>query len=229
MTAEILVVDDEADLRELLRFRLGEAGYDVVTAASGSEALSAVARRRPTVVLLDWMLPDMPGTEVCRRLRAAAGTRDLPILMLTARGEEVDRVVGLEIGADDYVVKPFSVRALLLRERVLARRSAERSSPGTPESLRWRGLSIDLTGHRLLADGQEVQLTPIEFKLLVLLVQNPGRAYTREKLLDDVWNITADVTTRTVDTHVKRLREKLGKYGDAIETVRGIGYRLKES
>jgi two-component system phosphate regulon response regulator PhoB len=225
----ILVVDDEADLRELLRFRFREAGYEVMTASTAGEALSSVARRRPNVVLLDWMLPDMPGTEVCKRLRAAPATKDIPIIMLTARGEEVDRVVGLELGADDYVTKPFSVRELLLRVRVLTRRAGEKSAPATAETMRWRGLHLDLGGHRLLVDGDDVQLTPIEFKLLVLFVSNPGRAYTREKLLDDVWNITADVTTRTVDTHVKRLREKLGVYGDAIETVRGIGYRLKEA
>jgi two-component system phosphate regulon response regulator PhoB len=226
----VLVVDDEADLRELLLFKLREAGFEVEAVATALEGLAAAARLAPAVVVLDLMLPDLPGTEVCKRLRADPDARDIAILMLTAKGEEVDRVLGLELGADDYVVKPFSVRELVARVRALARRVRDRRTapPASEERLlRWKGITVDPAAHRVRRDGEEIVLTPIEFKLLVLLLSSPQRAFTREILLDDVWNISSEVTTRTVDTHVKRLREKLGPYGELIETVRGIGYRLR--
>jgi two-component system phosphate regulon response regulator PhoB len=227
----VLVVDDEADLRNLLLYKLREEGYEVEAVGTAAAGLAAAARLRPDVIVLDLMLPDQPGTDVCRKLRGDERTADAAILMLTARGEELDRVVGLELGADDYVVKPFSVREVVLRIRSLARRAADRASAraavaeGRP--LAWRGLELRPGEHRALADGTELPLTPLEFRLLERFMSQPGRAFTREQLLDRVWNITADVTTRTVDTHVKRLREKLGAYGEAIETVRGVGYRLR--
>ncbi len=227
----ILVIDDEADLRNLLLYKLREEGFIAAAAGTAAEGLSEAARLRPGVIILDLMLPDQPGTEVCKKLRADPSLRDVAILMLTARGDEVDRVVGLELGADDYVVKPFSVREVMLRVRALLRRAAERtaavSAVAEGKPLHWRGLEVNLTEHRVLADGTELSLTPLEFRLLSRLMTHPGRAFTRDQLLDHVWNITADVTTRTVDTHVKRLREKLGIYGEAVETVRGIGYRLR--
>ncbi len=229
----ILVIDDEADLRNLLVYKLKEEGFTAEAAATAREGIAAATRLVPAVVILDLMLPDQPGTEVCKKLRADPKLADVAILMLTAKGDEVDRVVGLELGADDYVVKPFSVREVMLRVRALARRSGERAvakdaNGGDARPLRWQGLEVNLAEHRALADGAELTLTPLEFKLLARLLAHPGRAFTRDQLLDNVWNITADVTTRTVDTHVKRLREKLGAYGDAIETVRGIGYRLRQ-
>jgi two-component system phosphate regulon response regulator PhoB len=172
------------------------------------------------------MLPDMSGTEVCRRLRAEDASREIPVIMLTAKGEEVDRIVGFEVGADDYVVKPFSVRELLLRVRAVLRRS---HSPKTEDgSLAFGALRLDRDSHRVWVDGQEIALTALEFKLLDTFLSRRGRVQSREALLSDVWGIEADVTTRTVDTHVKRLREKLGPAGRYIETLRGVGYRFRD-
>jgi two-component system phosphate regulon response regulator PhoB len=187
-------------------------------------------------VLLDLMLPDISGTEVCRQLRQDPETEELPVLMLTARGEEIDRVVGFEAGADDYVVKPFSMRELVLRIRAVLRRfepeegvepADEEQEADEPEELTFGKLRIDVPGHRVWVDGEEVSLTALEFKLLTTFVRRKGRAQTREVLLSDVWGITADIKTRTVDTHVKRLREKLDAAGEYIETVRGVGYRFR--
>ena len=226
----VLVIDDEADLRELLTFKLREAGFAVSAVATATAGLAAAQAEHPAVVVLDLMLPDLPGTEVCKRLRADPTARDVAILMLTAKGEEMDRVLGLELGADDYVTKPFSVRELVARVRALARRvSDRREAPPVTEDrlLRWKNLTADPAAHRVHLDDREIILTPLEFKLLVLLLSHPERAFTRDSLLDEVWNISAEVTTRTVNTHVKRLREKLGSYGELIETVRGVGYRLR--
>jgi two-component system phosphate regulon response regulator PhoB len=179
------------------------------------------------VIVLDLMLPDLSGTEVCRRLRDNPHTRAIPIIMCTAKGDEIDRVVGFEVGADDYVVKPYSVRELLLRIRAMLRRT-QRTEAETP-SLRFGVLRIDHGAHRTWVDEQEVQLTALEFRLLTTLATRRGRVQSRETLLSDVWGIEADITTRTVDTHVKRLREKLGVAGRYIETLRGVGYRFKDS
>ena len=228
----ILLVDDEPDLRQLLMFNLTEAGFAPEAVGTGTAGLEAAARLRPAVVILDLMLPDLPGTEVCRRLRADPQLGDVAILMLTARGDEYDRVLGFEVGADDYVMKPFSVRELVLRVRALARRSSERRvAQGTPDQgrrLSWRGLSVDPVRHRVYADGAELTLRPLEYKLIALFLEHPGRVFSRAELLEEVWGITAEVNTRTVDTHIRRLREKLGGYGDAVETVHGFGYRLRE-
>jgi two-component system phosphate regulon response regulator PhoB len=230
----ILLVDDEPDLLRLVSFNLREAGFDVEAVATGAEGLAAAARVRPAVVVLDLMLPDLSGTEVCRQLRASADVADVAILMLTARGDEYDRLLGFEVGADDYVVKPFSVRELVMRVRALARRANERQKARTAkdaaagERLAWRGLEVDTVRHRAYADGNELVLRPLEFKLISLFLEHPGKLMSRATLLEEVWGISADVNTRTVDTHVKRLREKLGNYGEAIETVHGFGYRLKD-
>jgi two-component system phosphate regulon response regulator PhoB len=222
----VLVVDDEPDLRGLLLFNLEEAGYAPLAASSGMEALSAVERERPALVLLDLMLPDIPGVEVCRRLRAAPESADLPIVMLTARGDEYDRLVGFEVGADDYVVKPFSVREVLMRVRALLRRHGE-APPSVAHTARWKALELDPLGHRLLADGNPLPLRPLEYRLAALFLLNPARLFTRAEILERVWE-SAEVGQRTVDTHVRRLREKLGEHGDAVETVSGFGYRLRD-
>ena len=229
----VLLVDDEPDLQQLLIFNLSEAGFAAEAVGTGAAAIEAAARARPSVVILDLMLPDLPGTEVCRRLKADPATRSISVIMLTAKGEEVDRVVGFEVGADDYVVKPFSVRELVLRVRALARRSVERhaarSAADEGRRLSWRGLSIDPVRHRVYADGAELAMRPLEYKLLAILLEHPGVVFARAQLLEEVWGIRGDVSTRTVDTHVRRLREKLGLYGEAIETVYGFGYRLREA
>jgi two-component system, OmpR family, phosphate regulon response regulator PhoB len=230
MSERILVVDDEPDIRQLLSFNLRDAGFEPEAVGTAAEGLAAALRARPAVIILDLMLPDMSGTEVCRKLRADPQTSDLPILMLTARGDEYDKVLGFEVGADDYVVKPFSVREVVMRVRALARRAQERTharaATEPAKSLAWRGLAVDTVRHRVMLDGQELTLRPLEFKLVATFLENPGVVYSRAKLLEEVWGITAEMNTRTVDTHIRRLRERLGTYGEAIETVHGFGYRL---
>ncbi len=227
MRERILLVDDEADIVELLEYNLRQAGYTVVTTRDGASALAEIRRQRPDLILLDLMLPDIPGTEVCRRLRRDAATSTIPVMMITARSEEIDRVVGFEIGADDYVVKPFSPRELILRIGAVLRRTStpEKQTPG--ERFRIGTLEIDVPQHRVTVDDEEIVLTALEFKLLYDLVSRPGRVQTRDSLLERVWGYVPGVETRTVDTHVKRLREKLGSAKGAIETVRGVGYRVK--
>jgi two-component system phosphate regulon response regulator PhoB len=224
MADRILVVDDEPDLLELVRFHLSQAGFEVDTARDGRQCLEAVRRRRPSLLVLDWMLPDLPGTDVCRQIRSDARLRDLPILMLTAKAEEVDRVVGFELGADDYVTKPFSPRELTLRVSAILRRA---SGEPTPSEVLERGsITLDRERHRCLVRGEEVVLTAKEFRLLEALMSRPGRVLSRQRMLDEVWGSDITVTERTIDTHLKRLREKLGVAGDEIETVRGVGYRF---
>lgn len=230
MSALILIVEDEKDLLKSLEYNLNREGYQTRVANLGKVALELAAQEPvPDLILLDLMLPDLSGVEVCRRLRQDEHTRDIPVMMVTAKGEEIDRVVGFEVGADDYVVKPFSVRELLLRVRAVLRRARpetpEGSSPSGEEVV-FGALRVDLAGHQVFVDGEELRLTVLEFKLLTTLLTRKGRVQTRETLLADVWGIEADVTTRTVDTHVKRLREKLGAAGDWVETVRGVGYRF---
>ncbi len=221
----ILLVDDERDLLSLLDFNLRAAGFETMLATTGEQALSHLRRRIPDIVLLDLMLPDVPGTEVCRQLKSDPRTRHVPVVMLTAKGEEVDRVVGFELGADDYVTKPFSVRELVLRVKAVLRRAGPaKGSERPPESV--GPIRVDVDSHRAFVDGAEIQLTPLEFRLLTTFMARLGRVQSREQLLEDVWEMSSEVETRTVDTHVKRLREKLGSGRDLLETVRGIGYRL---
>jgi two-component system phosphate regulon response regulator PhoB len=223
----VLLVDDERDLLSLLDFNLRAAGFETLLATTGEQAIAQLRRRVPDLVLLDLMLPDVPGTEVCRQIKADPRTKHVPVVMLTAKGEEVDRVVGFEIGADDYVTKPFSVRELVLRLKALLRRTGSGRSPERPPEA-VGPIRLDVDAHRAFVDGAEVTLTPLEFKLLSTLMARLGRVQSREQLLEDVWEMSSEVETRTVDTHVKRLREKLGSGRDLLETVRGIGYRLVE-
>ena len=227
MPERILVVDDEPDLLVLVRVNLAQAGYEVDCAEDGRQALARLRGAPPDLLILDLMLPDVSGTEICRRVRAEPALAELPIIMLTAKADEVDRVVGLELGADDYVTKPFSPRELTLRVRAVLRRRAPEGT-GPPRALHHGALRIDPERHRCDVAGEEIPLTAKEFELLRCLMERPGRVMTRDQLLDDVWGSDITVTTRTIDTHLKRLREKLGKAADLIETVRGVGYRFAE-
>ena len=221
----VLVVEDEMPIVELLRYNLEKSGYSVSVATDGDEALEQVANSQPDAVLLDWMLPRRSGIEVCRQLRAKPETRMLPIILLTARGEESDRVRGLETGADDYIVKPFSPRELEARLRAVLRRSQPAL---VEERLDYRGIVIDLVRHRVSRDGRQVHLGPTEYRLLRTFMQRPTRVLSRSQLLDAVWGRDVDVVERTVDVHIRRLRKALNGEGepDAIRTVRSGGYAL---
>jgi two-component system phosphate regulon response regulator PhoB len=217
-----LVIEDEDDLRHTLELNLRREGFTVIAAATGAAGLAAATSERPDVIVLDLMLPDLSGVEICRKLRQDEATRSVPIVMLTARDEEIDRVVGFEVGADDYVTKPFSMRELMLRIHARLR-----GREGGDEVTELGRLSLDIGAHRAFVDGAEVALTALEFKLLRTLMERRGRVQSRDVLLTDVWEVSLEVTTRTVDTHIKRLREKLGPaVGRYIETVRGVGYRM---
>ncbi len=225
----ILIVDDESDIREVLAYNLIAAGFEVIQAGTAADALERARAQKPDLVLLDLMLPDGSGLDVCRILKSSIETRDIQVIMVTAKGEEIDRVVGFELGADDYVVKPFSTRELLLRVQAILRRRSPTTAPslstiGGPT--RFGCLLFDREAHRAWVDDAEVQLTALEFRLLSTLYDRRDRVQARGTLLQDVWGANADMATRTVDTHVKRLREKLGAAGDYIETVRGVGYRF---
>src|SRR5579864_6282541 len=223
--ARVLVVEDEADLREVLDYNLTKEGHRVHLVSTGAEGLRAARELHPDLVLLDLMLPDMSGTSVCKSLKKDQAMRDVRVIMVTAKGEEIDRVVGFELGADDYVVKPFSVRELLLRVNAVLRR---KDAPPS-DFVEFGELRIDPAAHRAWVAGTEVALTTLEFKLLLTLYERKNRVQTRSVLLSDIWGIEADITTRTVDTHVKRLREKQKGVGRYIETVRGVGYRFTET
>jgi len=227
--ASILVIEDEPDLLQVLDYNLTQAGHSVTSVSQGYQGLELARKELPQLILLDLMLPDVSGTDVCRFLKERADTRTIPVIMVTARGEEIDRVVGFELGADDYVVKPFSVRELLLRIQAILRRNKRDSEPDATDMVEFGLLRIDRGAHRVWVDTQEIELTALEFRLLVTLYERKNRVQTRSALLDEVWGIQADITTRTVDTHVKRLREKLEGARDYVETVRGVGYRFVAS
>jgi two-component system phosphate regulon response regulator PhoB len=224
--ARVLVIEDERDLQKVLDYNLHEAGHEVLCALRGQQGLHLARERRPDIIILDLMLPDIAGTEICKTLKQQPDTQAIPIIMLTAKGEEIDRLLGFTLGADDYVTKPFSVRELLLRIEAILRRGRKTDNPEAPTV--FGCLRIDRAAHRVWIGDQEVSLTALEFKLLTTLHDRGNRVQTRSMLLDDVWGIEADITTRTVDTHVKRLREKIGPAGEYIETVRGVGYRFIE-
>lgn len=222
----VLVVDDEADIVALVAYHLAKAGYRVSTASTGPDALEAARRERPALVVLDLMLPGLSGYEVLEQIRADDATRDVAVLMLTARREEQDRIRGLSLGADDYLTKPFSPPELVLRVGAILRRVG--AAPASAGSAIVLGpLEIDTAAHLVRVRGEPVELTPTEFKLLLLLAERRGRVQARAHLLESVWEAAPDIQTRTVDMHVQRLRAKLGAAGDMIETVRGFGYRLR--
>ena len=221
----VLIVEDERDVVDLLALNLRKAGFAISTAMDGAAGLQKARSEKPAFIILDLMLPKMPGLEVCKILKGDPATRQIPIMMLTAKAEEIDRVVGLEFGADDYVTKPFSPREMILRIKAILRRA---EGPAEDESLSAGSIVIDTARHEVSVNGKRVSLTSLEFKLLRTLMQRRGRVQTRDRLLNDVWGYESVIDTRTVDTHVRRLRKKLGKVADAIESVRGFGYRLRE-
>ena len=216
----ILVVDDEPQILRVMRVSLPARGYNIVTAAGGEQALDEIRKQAPDLVILDLAMPEMSGLEVCRRVRDFSS---VPIIVLSAKGAESDKIAALDMGADDYVTKPFSPREVTLRIRAILRRGEK-----PEETLKAGSISIDPARHQVRVNSKRVHLTSLEFKLLRTLMQRRGRVQERDKLLNDVWGYESVIDTRTVDTHVRRLREKLGKAGDAIETVRGFGYRLRE-
>ncbi len=224
MRQKIYIVEDEPDIRETLKYNFSNEGFKVFTAPDGEEALSNIKKILPDVLILDLMLPGVSGLDICKSIRADDDIRDMSIIMLTAKGEEIDRVIGFELGADDYVTKPFSVRELILRVKVLLKK--QRESLVQNKLVTFGAIRIDLDAHELKINDKEIVLTALEFKLLQHLVKRKGRVQTREQLLGDVWGYSAEVTTRTVDTHIKRLREKLGNTSDYIQTIRGVGYRF---
>ena len=227
-TMRVLIIEDDKDIAELVAYNLRQEKIGCEIFASGTQGLSRARRQPPDLVILDLMLPDMGGLEVCKGLKGDTKTAHIPVLMLTAKGEEVDRVVGFEVGADDYMTKPFSPRELVLRVKAIYRRLKEQAwtAPAKPASFGL--LHVDPAKFQVMVGKEEVRLTALEFKLLQHLMANRGRVATRDSLLDHVWGYDAALTTRTVDTHIKRLREKLGMAGDYIETIRGVGYRFKE-
>jgi two-component system phosphate regulon response regulator PhoB len=224
--SKVLVVDDEPEAVELVEFNLKGAGYEVATASDGAEALNKARRIQPNLVILDVMMPEIDGMEVCKLLRRDPATSGIPIIMLTAKAAEIDRVLGLELGADDYVTKPFSPRELVLRVKRLLRTGQEAEEKA--ERFVWKDLAVDIPKHQVTVKGKEIELTATEFKLLTMLAQRRGRVQSRDQLLRDVWEYDSLIDTRTVDTHMRRLREKLGAAAKYLDTVRGVGYRFVE-
>jgi two-component system, OmpR family, phosphate regulon response regulator PhoB len=224
-TGRILLVEDEPDIAEALQYNLEKEGFEVGVEARGDTALERIRATAPDLLILDLMLPGLDGLELARLLQRDRRTAALPLIMLTARGEEVDRIVGLELGADDYISKPFSPREVVLRVKAVLRRATR--EPQTGDEIRIGDLVLDVAGHRLEVDGRQVELTATEFRLLKLLMERAGRVQTRSQLLSDVWGYSEDVDSRTVDTHIRRLRRKLGSEAERVETVIGVGYRLR--
>ena len=224
MTHKLFIVEDEPDLRDTLKYNFENEGFKVEAFSNGESFLDILQKNKPNLVILDLMLPGVSGLDVCRELRSNDNYAGIGVVMLTAKSEEVDRIVGFELGADDYVTKPFSVRELILRVKVLLKKRIENSA--NEQILEYGPISMNFDAHDVIVDGQSIILTALEFKLLKHLLKRKGRVQTRDQLLGDVWGYSSEVTTRTVDTHIKRLREKLGKTGELIQTIRGVGYRF---
>tara|TARA_B100000287_G_scaffold186000_1_gene175873 strand:- start:5060 stop:5758 length:699 start_codon:yes stop_codon:yes gene_type:complete len=224
LTKTIFIVEDEPDIRETLAYNLSQEGFKAEEFSDAESCLEKINKKAPDLLILDLMLPGMSGLDLCKEIRANKSLSNLAIIMLTAKGEEIDRIIGFELGADDYVTKPFSVRELILRVKVILKKQTE--SLENIEEVEFGAIKINLDAHEVSINDDEINLTALEFKLLKHLVQRRGRVQTRDQLLGDVWGYSSEVTTRTVDTHIKRLREKLGSVGDYIQTIRGVGYRL---
>lgn len=228
MNKTILVIEDEPDIRNLVTWHLESEGYRTIKSGDGSKGLEAAIHEKPDLIVLDLMLPGVNGIEVCKTLKRNQATAGIPVIMLTAKGEEVDRIVGFELGADDYVVKPFSPRELILRIRAVLNRY-EHAPEQTPKILRHRDMIVEVENYKVYIKDAPIRLTVTEFNLLLELLQNKGRVRSRDQLLDRVWGYHFEGYARTVDTHIRRLRQKIEPYADDIETVRGVGYRFKES
>ena len=224
ITKTIYIIEDEPDIRETLAYNLSQEGFKVSEFSDAESCLDKIQKKKPDLLILDLMLPGMSGLDLCKQIRTDKSLQNLAIIMLTAKGEEVDRIIGFELGADDYVTKPFSVRELILRVKVILKKQTDTTENN--ELVELGPIKLNLDAHEVLINDDEIILTALEFKLLKHLIQRRGRVQTRDQLLGDVWGYSAEITTRTVDTHIKRLREKLGTVGDYIQTVRGVGYRL---
>ena len=229
MASRILIIEDQPDIRKTIDYNLSRESFEVFQAASIAEGEQAIQQHKPDLVILDLMLPDGSGLTLCRDIKSDPATKNTLVILLTAKADELDRVIGFELGADDYVTKPFSVRELILRVKaILKRRASEERQPADP-SYTFGALTLNLEAHQVFINDLEVGLTALEFRLLKHLIDRKGRVQSRDQLLEEVWGYSAEVTTRTVDTHIKRLREKLGSAGEYIQTIRGVGYRFSKT
>ena len=226
MSSQVLIIEDEPDIRKTIDYNLTKESFKVVQAGSIEEGEKALVSNQIDVIILDLMLPDGSGLTLCRDIKSDDKTKHIPIIILTAKTEEVDRVVGFELGADDYVTKPFSVRELILRVKAILKRGPTSNNNSEDDEYSFGELTLNFEAHQAYINGNEISLTALEFRLLKHLIDRKGRVQTRDQLLEDVWGYSSDVTTRTVDTHIKRLREKLGSVGNHIQTIRGVGYRF---
>ena len=226
MPSQVLIIEDEPDIRKTIDYNLTKESFKVVQAGSIEEGEKALVSNQIDVIILDLMLPDGSGLTLCRDIKSDDKTKHIPIIILTAKTEEVDRVVGFELGADDYVTKPFSVRELILRVKAILKRGPTSNNNSEDDEYSFGELTLNFEAHQAYINGNEISLTALEFRLLKHLIDRKGRVQTRDQLLEDVWGYSSDVTTRTVDTHIKRLREKLGSVGNHIQTIRGVGYRF---
>lgn len=229
MASRILIIEDQPDIRKTIDYNLSKESFEVFQAASIAEGEQAIQQHKPDLVILDLMLPDGSGLTLCRDIKSDPATKNTLVILLTAKADELDRVIGFELGADDYVTKPFSVRELILRVKaILKRRASVETQPADP-SYTFGALTLNLEAHQVFINDLEVGFTALEFRLLKHLIDRKGRVQSRDQLLEEVWGYSAEVTTRTVDTHIKRLREKLGSAGEYIQTIRGVGYRFSKT
>ncbi|MEI6093478.1 MAG: response regulator transcription factor [bacterium] len=220
---KILIVEDDPNISKLVEYNLNKAGFKTTVVSTGEDAIATINREKFSLIVLDIMLPGVDGLEICKKVKNNPKMSSTKIMMLTAKGEEIDKILGFELGADDYVVKPFSPRELVLRVKAILRRNETQE-----KTLEFKDIKIDINNHMVQISDKKINLTAMEFKLLVVLMRNKGNVQTRDYLLEEVWDTSSDVTTRTIDTHIKRLRQKIGKYGENIETVRSVGYRFIE-
>ena len=229
MTARVLIIEDEPDIRKTIDYNLSKESFQVVQAGSIAEGEKSISENSPDVIILDLMLPDGSGLTLCRDIKSDDKTKHIPIILLTAKADEVDRVIGFELGADDYVTKPFSVRELILRVKAILKRGTSESTKDDADEFIFGELKLNLDAHQVFIHDNEIAFTALEFRLLKHLIDRRGRVQSRDQLLEEVWGYSAEVTTRTVDTHIKRLREKLGSTGEHIQTIRGVGYRFSKT
>lgn len=229
MSQSVLIIEDEPDIRKTIDYNLAKEAFIVLQASSIAEGEEVLANNKIDAIILDLMLPDGSGLTLCRDIKLDPKTKNIPVIILTAKTEEVDRVVGFELGADDYVTKPFSVRELILRVKAILKRGVSSDTVSEDSAYSFGGLRLNIDAHQIFINDDEVSLTALEFRLLKHLIDRRGRVQTRDQLLEDVWGYSSEVTTRTVDTHIKRLREKLGPIGDYIQTIRGVGYRFSRN